>query len=179
MHPRPADAAEVREGRCEVKPTAEERFMRFVYPEPNSGCWLWDGSTRVGGYGSFYMNGILLGAHRASYLLFVGDLPARDGHHGICVCHKCDNRACVNPDHLFLGTQAENMRDAIAKGRRTAGPPVSRGESCASAKLTARDVEYIREARDRGEKLTVLAAKFGVSISLISMVHSRRVWAHV
>lgn len=159
--------------------SVEARFMKFVYPEPNSGCWLWDGSIRAGGYGTFSIDGILFGAHRASYMLFVGDLPRREGHHGICVCHRCDNRACVNPDHLFLGTQSDNMKDAIAKGRRTAGPPVFRGESSAAAKLTESDVAYIRNARSNGVKLTALAEMFGVSISLISMVHSRKVWAHV
>jgi hypothetical protein len=85
-------------------------------PITESGCWLWTGDVDKGGYGrlSYYSEGkrVFIRAHRASFLVFKGDIPA--GHF---ICHKCDVPGCVNPDHLFAGTALENTRDMIAKGR--------------------------------------------------------------
>lgn len=94
----------------------KERFMRNVSPEPNTGCWLWTGSLQKG-YGAFCVDGKLNRAHRVSYVLFVGPLHKWTGYHDVCVCHKCDVPACVNPEHLFLGTQKANQRDKENKGR--------------------------------------------------------------
>lgn len=86
-------------------------------PEPNSGCWLWLSSVDAGGYGRLYATGRgQMLAHRASYESFVGPIPA-----GMCVCHKCDVRSCVNPDHLWLGTDADNTADMVRKGRQRRG----------------------------------------------------------
>ena len=91
-----------------------ERFMRHVSPEPNTGCWLWEVSCRPNGYGQFAPDGSgrPVHAHRAAYELLVGTIPE-----GMQVCHRCDVRSCVNPDHLFLGTQKDNVDDMRAKGR--------------------------------------------------------------
>lgn len=89
-----------------------EAILRKSIPVPEAGCWLWLGSTSSRGYGYSGIKGAPSLAHRASYEAFSGPIPA-----GMCICHKCDTPACVNPDHLFAGTNLDNMRDMCAKGR--------------------------------------------------------------
>lgn len=91
--------------------TAVERFEEKYTPEPMSGCWLWIGSTLLGGYGQFRNNGFIL-AHRWAYNQFKGLVPA-----GRVVRHSCDTPCCVNPDHLSVGTHAENSADMVRQGR--------------------------------------------------------------
>lgn len=105
--------------------TPMQRFINKIYKESEESCWLWigckDGQPRLptddprGRYGRFALNGIrMMAAHRASYLLFIGDIPE-----GLQVCHRCDNTSCVNPNHLFLGTAQENT-DVKLKKKRSA-----------------------------------------------------------
>lgn len=97
-----------------IAPNVVDRFMQNVEPEPNTGCWLWSGGESAHGYGcfSFGRAGRSKLAHRASYEMFIGEIPA-----GLHVCHSCDTPACVNPDHLWPGTDRDNVRDMMAKGR--------------------------------------------------------------
>jgi hypothetical protein len=111
------------------------RFERKFIPEPNTGCYLWTAAVNPRGYGHFCVNGVVRDAHRVAYELYVGQIPPR-----MCVLHRCDVPGCVRPDHLFLGTQPDNLKDMTAKGRRSA----ARGEKHSSAKLTVEQVNAIR-----------------------------------
>lgn len=171
------------------------RFMAKV--NVTAGCWLWVGARNKDGYG-WVRAGRHRRAHRVSYEMFTG--PIGDG---LCVCHRCDVPLCVNPAHLFLGTSAENNRDAAQKQRTARGDANGarlhperlargdanpsriyperrpRGESSTSAKLTEGEVRQIRALRATGRKLADIAAEFGVSHELVSKIARREIWKHV
>lgn len=88
----------------------QNRIERSSTPEPNSGCWLWDGSPGTAGYGTTVVNGKTVSAHRASYSAFIGEIPT-----GKVVRHRCDTKSCVNPDHLSIGTHSDNVNDSVIK----------------------------------------------------------------
>lgn len=135
-----------------------------------SGCWEWQRARDPHGYGRTWLDGRTFLAHRAAYLLFRGDIPP-----GLDVCHHCDNPPCINPEHLFLGTHLDNMRDMFAKGRRIA----AKGEGHARARLTAPQIADIRRRVRAGETQAALSAEFGVSAPHINRIVHRRVWRHL
>lgn len=147
-----------------------ERFTALV--SKSDGCWDWGGSKNKNtGYGKVLRggsgNGSVL-AHRASWELHNGPIPD-----GMCVCHRCDNRSCVNPDHLFLGTHADNSADMVAKGRST------RGERGGHRSLTEDDVFSIIDEYKDGVSRAAIAKKHGVAKSTIYHIMERRIWAHL
>lgn len=152
--------------------TDEDFFMDRVLPEPNSGCWLWIGATTSWGYGQFKRQRagsiISLGAHRFSWELYRGKIPS-----GLFVLHRCDNRCCVNPDHLFLGTTQDNTKDCVKKGR------MARGESVGTSKLTADKVLQIRARLRSGVRREHVAREFGVRPSNVAWIAKRRTWKHI
>lgn len=101
----------------------DERFWRFVSPEPNSGCWLWDGSVDRRGYGQIRVKRRGAGSLRYATHISLA-LDGRPVPPGMCACHRCDVPGCVNPAHLFVGTQVDNVRDCMAKGRHSK-PPIA------------------------------------------------------
>ena len=164
-----------------LKPQAD-RFWAKV--EKSDGCWLWTRSRHKFGYGYLRTGSVTLLAHRVSYELNVGPIPA-----GMHVLHSCDNPPCVNPDHLHLGTQADNMRECQERGRtprgdhhssRTHPSSVPRGESHSASKLSVDAVLEIR--RLHGDGVTTgrtLAQRFGVTEPTICDVVYRRSWKHL
>lgn len=148
-------------------------------PEPNSGCWLWLGAMQTSGYGKVKepKSRRAIGAHRLSYSLHKGPIPD-----GMDVCHKCDTKLCVNPDHLFVGTRAENIRDCIAKGRISRGIKhalLIAGEASGNARLTWAAVREIRSAQIEGrETQEQLAKRFGVSMPTVQAAAQRKTWKY-
>lgn len=134
----------------------ERRLLSHAAMIPIAGCWIWLGAMGGNGYGSTWLTGRVVGAHRAAWLVWRGEIPS--GKH---VCHRCDVRQCINPDHLFLGTRTENMRDAVSKGRI--------GHH--TARLTFKDAEAIRGSQARGVEL---AKRYGVSQNIICNIRSGR-----
>lgn len=135
-------------------------------PEPNSGCWLWLLSVDGKGHGKMSGSHRTRSAHRVSWRLHRGPIPA-----GICVCHKCDVRSCVNPDHLFLGTHQDNVLDMIAKGRapkRCGGNGLFGGRR-GFGRITISE-DRVRGIRAATGLLREIAAKFDVSITAASRI---------
>jgi hypothetical protein len=145
------------------------RFAALWQPEPNSGCWLWLGAPGPSGYGRIRHHAAgEVHAHRVSWTVHNGPVPA-----GLFVCHRCDVRLCVNPDHLFLGTNRDNMNDAVHKGR--VAPPASKGETNPASKLTLAAVREILASR---ESSRAIAPRFGVTSSAIRHIRRGVIWGH-
>lgn len=154
------------------KKTDIERFMARVVVMP-SGCWHWRGAHIEGGRPLFTIRRKNVLASRAALILIRGVSFAA----GMCACHHCDNPSCCNPAHLFVGTQADNMRDASEKGRLR-GPKVL-GERHASAKLTEAQVLGVRSRHAAGSSLSSLAREHGVAVQSIRAIVRRSTWKHI
>lgn len=139
----------------------EERIERI----PFSGCWIWTKSASKRGYATVCFQGKAHLAHRISYETFRGAIPE-----GMLVCHKCDVTSCINPDHLFLGTDRDNLVDAHTKGRRPKNGP-TRGK-CKNASLTPEQVKEIRAALSvRDCSLKELSRRLKVSYHTLTDIH--------
>lgn len=133
-------------------------------------CWLWTGGKGKFGHGLFTMGskGHTIGAHRFSYEQAYGPIPD-----GLAVCHRCDNPPCVNPNHLFLGTRADNSADCVAKDRQ------AKGQSIWQAKLTEDDIRTIRAAPGGWGKIKPLAERYGVNPRTITSIRHGKLWKHL
>lgn len=139
-----------------------QRFEAKV--RKTAGCWEWVAAMGVNGYGHYWFSGRPRPAHQAAYLLFKGPIPD-----GLLVLHECDNRRCVNPSHLFLGTNAENMADMVQKRRQAIGSKVG------SSKLTEDQIAAIREDRRSQRRI---GADYGVSHTTIWQIKTGQIWRH-
>lgn len=154
--------------RQKLRQPLRERFYAKVSPEPNSGCWLWTGATKELGYGVIGLGRREDGtakAHRVSYELHKGPTG------GLCVLHECDNPACVNPDHLRLGTLKDNARDCVSRGRNFI--PDNRGSNAKWARLNEEKVRNILTRRVPG---TEYARLYGVSKSAVYQIWRGNNW---
>ena len=144
------------------------RFWDKVNVTSPSGCWLWKGAKDCEGYGFIKRkDGVQLRAHRMSYEFYQGPIP--DNYQ---ICHHCDNPSCVNPNHLFAGTNSDNMRDCIRKNRK---PPV-RGTKNPMAKLTDNQVIDIRKDT-RPSK--AIAGEYQITPDYVNTIKRRGTWKHI
>ncbi len=175
--------------------TLRNRLSYLSVPEPNTGCFLWLGPRTGNGYGAIKIGKKMCAAHRIVYEEFVGPIPP-----GLLVCHKCDVPLCVNPAHLFLGTNKDNMLDAARKGRTASGDrswprlhpeklarggrngqhthpeKTARGERNGGAKLKLSDVVEIRRLLATGLTQQAVARMFSISNQQMSNIANRRSW---
>lgn len=153
-----------------IKP-AIDRFMDKVKICSENDCWLWTGATdNAFGYGKFRLNGKSINAHRASFILFNGEIPE-----GLFVCHKCDNPPCVNPEHLFVGTSEDNNKDRSNKGRTARLD----GYLSPSAKLNVPIVLKIREMYENNTTVAKISKLLNISYRTVWDVCNRISWRNV
>lgn len=141
----------------------DERFWGYTDKKSKNECWNWTGYIETNGYGRFAFNykgrRYKVGAHRLSYIINNNKIPGK-----LCVCHTCDNPKCVNPDHLFLATQYENMHDMIDKNRKRVGV------QCSHANFNQKQIDNIRDQHQRGQSIRSIARKYQVYHSTISRI---------
>ena len=137
--------------------------------DKSGNCWIWLGKPDTYGYGRMRFNGRDEAVHRLAYHFAYGEIPD-----GLFICHDCDNRMCVNPTHLYLGTNQDNLADMVQRGRS------NRGEARPNAKLKEAHVRQIRARyQDRRLSISLLAKEYGVTCSTIRSVITFRSWRHV
>jgi hypothetical protein len=152
---------------CKSGSTVMERMDFYTHPEPNSGCHLWIGAVKDTGYGKLCFGGKTHSAPRLAWELTKGKIPK-----GLWVLHRCDTPACVNPDHLFLGTHVDNMEDMKIKGRQ----PKNRGMESSHPKLSNNQVLAIRKSI--GSQRTI-AKQFNIHPTMVHLIKTGKRWGHL
>lgn len=145
-----------------------ERVWSKVKVDRPENCWEWTGTTNESGYGILHFRGADYRATRVIWMSIYGYIAE-----GLCILHKCDNRKCVNPSHLFLGTRQENTKDMLDKGRS------AKGSHHSQAKLTENDVIEIRRLGLSNLNQKEIAQRYGVRPTLISRILNHKIWKHI
>lgn len=146
----------------------KERIEQNVALIPESGCWLWEGAVSASGYGKLRSKYTQYAAHKVSYELFKGPVEL-----GKYVCHHCDVRSCVNPDHLFLGSPKDNQQDMAKKMRH------AYGDKNGNSKLSEQQAKSILSMKDSGKTKTSIGKQFGVSRVAVAKIWSGELWPHL
>lgn len=148
---------------------AAERTLMFLRRvdrfDDDKSCWIWIGAGKGNGYGHCTIDHRSVTAHKASFIIFKGDVPD-----GFDVCHTCDNRACVNPHHLFLGTRTENMADAKRKGRTSGGPRKA---------LTELQIQEVRRRLARSEPVSKISQALNIGTSTVSNIKQGKSYVRI
>jgi len=153
----------------------EYREKKLAVEIDGNDCWnVISHQPKDTGYIAFTRNGKHIRIHRYIYEKYFGPIPK-----GLFVCHSCDNRKCINPKHLWLGTNRENLQDMIEKGRNNNQKLSVLGEDNSQAKLTEKDIISIRKERKTGLTMKSLAQKYNVSDSNIHRIIHRQLWSHI
>ena len=142
-----------------------KRICRLTDNDPITGCWNWKKYRNKCGYGMMGFNGFVVGVHRISYLLFVGDLID-----GMEICHTCDNPACANPDHLFQATHAENIKDCFRKGRLNFCKMERNGENNSASTISDAMILEARSMLNRGMRGVDVARALKIGQSSVSRI---------
>lgn len=142
--------------------------LNSKYTVNDNGCWIWNEALVGRGYAGLQVNGKKVKAHRLSYMIFKGPIPD-----GLFVCHRCDNRACINPEHLFLGTCKDNQKDMAEKRRSLIGTMNP------NHKLKPYDVLIIREAKSHGYTIASIARYYKMSEGVIWKAAAGATWKYV
>lgn len=173
-----------------------EKFWSKV--DKGDRCWIWNGPIGKSGYGVVGYQYRSWSAHRLAWFFTFGDIPE-----GMCVCHSCDNKNCVNPNHLWIGTYAQNSHDMVTKGRSAKGvksasklypnklergdhhwskrmPEKTRkGSAHHKAKLNDEQVRTIRYRAESGESMSSIASSIGIHVSTVSSIVNNKTWSHI
>ena len=153
-----------------IQESQYEVFLRSFDKDEITGCWNWNRKKRYFGYGTISEDNKQYLAHRYSYFKLIGDIPE-----GMCVCHHCDNPGCVNPEHLWLGTQQDNLNDMFRKKRNKA--PV--GENNANSKIKEKDVAEIKKLLKTAFTVSEIAIILKISKHIIVGIKNNRTWQHL
>lgn len=154
---------------CKYKGTGipEERFWHYVDKKMDHECWNWTGARLKGGYGQIGINNKIIQVHRFSWELHFGEIPKN-----LCVLHKCNNPSCVNPNHLYLGTNKDNSEYMVECNRQ------AKGENNGRSKLTESQVKEIRNLKGQ-LSIRKIAKIFNVDNTTISEIHRNQIWKHI
>lgn len=144
------------------------RFYKKFNINKKNGCWIWNASSNSAGYGLMRINYEYILAHRLSWMIYKGEIPA-----GLCVLHNCDIPACVNPDHLFIGSQKENIKDMISKNRNSCGIGEKNGHSILSEKIV---LEIRNKYIPKKYSMRMLAKEYGVTPQNIFSIVKNKTW---